>query len=186
LVERFYPEDRNSISQVYEKLFKNIIKNYKEKKNHMELPFYLNYLVLKSNNSLERFFIQKVIESENYDGEKNSYEIIYYICKNFEKLFSKYTNYGAETLNKLQFMHFYFIIPPQAKVNSKYQPIYEKLDADEIGFKRENKNLIGHVDVPGSEKRYINPFITRLNQACDIYPNKENRVEIVRSIFKYI
>jgi hypothetical protein len=150
----------------------------------MELPFYLNYLVLKSNRSLERFFFQKVIEGENFDGEKNSYEIIYYICKNFERLFAKYTNYGAETLSKLQFMHFYFIVPPQAKINSKYRPIYEILDAQEIGFKRENKNIIGHVDFPCSDKRFLNPFTTRLNQACDIYPNKENQVEIKISIFK--
>ncbi len=182
LNENFRPEDRNSVAQIYEKLFKNILYNYKEKKNHMELPFYLNYLVLKSNIALERFFCQKVVERENYEGEKTSYEIINYICKNFEKLFVKYTNYGNETLSKLQLIHFYSIQLPQAKVASKYQTIYEVLDAQEMRFTRENKVINGHLEFPDHEKRYINPFMTRLNQACDIYPNKENKVEILKSI----
>lgn len=175
LKEQFNPPNRNSIAQIYEKLFYEIIKSYTLKKNYTELPFYLNYLILKSHPLFEKFFIQKVIETGEFKTELNesntNYEILKYVCKNFDNLFIKYTNYGSELLIKLQLIQFYKLQPPQAKIISDYMTVLKNNEEYKLNKIKENKNLTGEVLDDYSNPQHLNnPFMSRLNQASDIYP----------------
>lgn len=185
LISNFTPPDRHTVSQVYERLFSDLINSYTVKKNYTELPMYLNYLILKSHPLFEKFFFSKVVENGDYSGEKSPPEILKYICKNFDRLFVKYTNYGLETLIKLQMTHFYYLQPPIAKIHSDYKPIYEQSTTDDLVIKNENKNLTNdHLivgDMPRSKSPGKNPFTSRLNQASDIVPGKNIKCEFIKS-----
>lgn len=188
LYEKFQPTDRQSLTQIYEKMFLDILKLYTFKKNYSELPFYLNYLVVKSNPFLEKFFCLKVVENEEYTGEKSEYEILKYVCKNLDKLFHKYSNYGGEILIKLQMMQFYNLQPPQAKILSFYQPVLQTQQYEMVRV-QENKTLTNEVAYSYSDNErdlFKNPFMSRLHQASDLFPGKNAKTEFIKSIFKII
>jgi hypothetical protein len=156
---------------------------YSIKKNYNELPAYLNYMVLKSNPFFEKFFYTTVKNNELNkikleDGDKPSHhDIIKYICKNLDRLFDKYTNYGCKVLIKLQIIQFYKLQPPQATILSPYFPIYNSKKED---IKRKPK-----YDVPKCvediDSKYNNPFNSRLNKGCDIFPRRKSELEFVES-----
>lgn len=53
-------------------------------------------------------------------------DLIKYACKNFDRLFIEYTNYGIDVLIRIQMFFFYSLQPPQAKIINPYQPILEQ------------------------------------------------------------
>lgn len=52
-------------------------------------------------------------------------DILKFTCRNFDRYFVEYSNYGIEILIRLQMYFFYNLQPPQAKVFNPYQPILE-------------------------------------------------------------
>ena len=53
-------------------------------------------------------------------------DIIKFTCKNFDRYFVEYTNFGIDVLIRIQMYFFYNLQPPQAKVYNPYQPILEQ------------------------------------------------------------
>jgi hypothetical protein len=53
-------------------------------------------------------------------------DLIKFTCKNFDRYFAEYTNYGIDVLIRMQMYFFYNIQPPQAKIYNPYQPIMEQ------------------------------------------------------------
>ena len=164
---------------MYENLFSDVIKQYCIKKNYNELPAYLNYMIIKSNPFFEKFFYVTVKSQENYFKEEKPtyYDILKYMCKNFDKLFEKYTNYGSNILIKLQMIQFYNLQPPQAKIFSEFFPL---LDNSQYEIKRINDNIVPQFFIDDNNKQN-NPFTNKLNQGCDIIPNKRNELIFVES-----
>lgn len=191
LKENFLPTERNSVSLIYEKLFYEIIKSYTSKKNYQELPFYLNYLILKSNAKIEKFFIKKAKEIEginriiNQNDSNSEFEYVKYICRNLDKMFEKYTNYGSDMLNKLQLIQFFHIQPVQAKIMSDYQPVlenFEKFDLVRVDDRSNREDIIQNFKVDNYS--FKNPFLSRLNTGGDIHPKKHTKTEFIKSNIK--
>jgi hypothetical protein len=183
LYERFKPNDKNRVNMVFEKLFHNMMLLYTEKKNYYELPFYLNYLVIKSNPFMQKFFYLTVKNKEmsNFTAEEGMrithYDIVKYLCKHFDHLFEKYTNYGHNILTKLQMIQLYNLQPPQAKIISPYLPILESPQVDLVKIKDNKLYESGPKDMTD---KYRNPFMSKLGNACDIHPDKYE-IEFVES-----
>lgn len=140
-------------SHCFESLFSDIISIYESKNNYNELPSYLNYMILKDNPILTKFFMQKIkqqtfddFDSDTQSNPDKSYiESISSICKEFNSLFLYYSNYSIGVLNKYQLMYFYQI-NKKCDVLSGYHPrpedmmIYfdqgnEKISMDEFNRK---------------------------------------------------
>lgn len=149
------------------------------------MPTYLNYLVLNCNQNLKNFLISKIREENqnNPQFDKSDIEMTKFLSKNLDKVFTKYTNCGVETLNKLQMIQFYYLQPPQAKLLSDYRPIFENSNQFELVVKNENKIINEETvhNIGSNLNRYKNPFESRLNQACDIIPGKNVKCEFVKS-----
>jgi hypothetical protein len=150
---------------------------YSEKKNYYELPFYLNYLVLKSNPFLQKFFYMTVKNKEMHNFELDEgmklthYDIVKYLCKHFDHLFEKYTNYKVDILSKLQMIQLYNLQPPQAKIISPYNPVFEAKQIDLL--KKPVSGILYEQSEKIERKEYQNPFMSKLDQACDIRPKYE-------------
>ena len=166
---------------MYENLFSDIIKHFCLKKNYNELPAYLNYMIIKSNPFLEKFFLITVKNQENILKEEmpTHYDILKYMCKNFDKLFEKYSNYGTNILIKLQMIQFYNLQPPQAKILPDFYPLVEN---SQYEIKRTNDKIVPQFFIDDDVKNY-NPFTNKLNQGCDLIPNKKTDLTFVESNF---
>ena len=55
----FKPNSRAEVTNIYENVFKEIIKIYSFKNNYSALPTFLNYKIIKSNVYLEKFYVIK-------------------------------------------------------------------------------------------------------------------------------
>jgi hypothetical protein len=53
-------------------------------------------------------------------------DLIKFTCKNFDRYFAEFTNYGIDVLIRIQMYFFYNLQPPQAKIYNPYQPIMEQ------------------------------------------------------------
>jgi hypothetical protein len=187
LKEIFKPQDRNYLSIIYERLFSEIIRAYTLKKNYNELPFFLNFLVLKSLPLLERFLFQRIesdifLNNETiYNPDEKNLEMLKYICRNLDKLFHRYTNQTTELLIKLQMVQFFLLQPPQAKILSDYDKVLENLEQYELSF-RDNSDQYQQCK---SLNKSPNPFLSRLNIDSDILPNARAKTEFVRKKQEY-
>ena len=54
-LEGFKPNSRSEVTNIYENVFKEIIKIYTFKNNYSTIPPYLIYLIIISNFNLENF-----------------------------------------------------------------------------------------------------------------------------------
>jgi hypothetical protein len=160
-----------------------MMKLYTQRRNYYELPFFLNYMVLKSNPFLQKFFYLKVrdIESKQITIEEGGarlthYDIVKYLCKNFDNLFEKYTNYGTNILTKLQMIQLYNHQPPQAKLISPYTQVLETKQIDLVKIPNNN---IPNIIIP--KKEYHNPFTSKLGHVSDIKPIPNYQIEFLES-----
>jgi hypothetical protein len=173
LYEHFKPQEKNKVSFLFESLFTEMMKLYTDKKNYYELPFYLNYLVIKSNPIFQKFVYMTVKSQEvsniqiAEDIKPTHFDVVKYMCKHFDELFERYTNYGSNILTKLQMIQFYYLQPPQAKIHSEYMPVLEKGQTKVTQEKQNN-----------SAKSYDNPFTSKLNNNTDIKPQKYEIVNL--------
>lgn len=166
----FTEESRIQLSSIWKDLFSLIIKKYIIKSNYNSLPTFLNYLILKSNKDLEMFIVESIKSDTKYFDysaiiKMNDTDLYFYIAKNLDKLFIKYTNRGADLFIKLQLMQFYLLDPANAHLNSL---MTNEKKISNINSKTkliiENNNELRHVD---------SPFGVRLNKGCDIFPNRD-------------
>jgi hypothetical protein len=71
----------------------------------------------------------------------------------------------------------YKLQPPQATILSPYYPILNSKKEEII--RKPNYDVpkcIGEVDT-----KYSNPFSSRLNQGCDIFPKRKSELQFVES-----
>ena len=199
-LEGFKPNSRSEVTNIYENVFKEIIKIYTFKNNYSTLPAYLNYKIIKSNVNLEKFFVIKTIENKGADFEDNLTKIISFLSKNFDKYLVQYSTYSTHLLLKLQMIVFYNLQPPQASISLNHDPVFESSEYDLVykEIKNENYNYnpindmvsVSYASNPSNnivnndEENYIrffeNPFMSRLKKP-DIVPNQNLKIEIVKS-----
>lgn len=65
-------------------------------------------------------------------------DIIKFACRNFDRYFIEYTNFGIDVLIRIQMYFFYNMQPPQAKIINQYQPILEQNKSKFIRFVNNN------------------------------------------------
>lgn len=106
MLEKFKIEnDSFKMRRLYENLFFEIINYYEKKKIYLELPCFLNYLILQEIPSLRNFLKVKIQNSKNFLNASD-FEIIKFISKNLDEIFLKYTNSNITTLKQLQMIMF--------------------------------------------------------------------------------
>jgi hypothetical protein len=198
--EDFKPTSRSDITNIYENVFKEIIKIYTLKNNYSSLPSYLNYKIIKSNIYLEKFFVLKSIENKEADFGNNHTKIINFLSKNFDKYLAQYSTSSTNLLIKLQMMVFYNLQPPQASIINNHYPVFNTPEYEMV-YKDNRNNAtyslsekdLNNLDYSNSKqikelsqndkyKRfYDNPFLSGLKTRPDIVPNQNLKIDIVMS-----
>ena len=146
----FKPNSRAEVTNIYENVFKEIIKIYSFKNNYSALPTFLNYKIIKSNVYLEKFYVIKTIENKEADfNDNNLSKIMNFLSKNFDKYLVQYSTFSTNLLPKLQMMVFYDLQPPQASIANNHDPIFDCTEYDMIykDIKNENNNINLLIDI---------------------------------------
>lgn len=198
--EEFKPSSRLEITNIYENVFKEIIKIYTLKNNYSSLPGYLNYKIIKSNIYLEKFFVLKTIENKETDFNNNHTKIINHLSKHFDKYLIQYSTSSTNLLQKLQMMIFYNLQPPQASIiynhfpvfdNSEYELVYKdnrnhitcslnENDLNNLNYSKTKENKEAS-QIEKYKRFYDNPFLSGLKKRPDIVPNQNLKLELVKS-----
>lgn len=95
--------------KIYEKIFDELIQKYENKNNYNELPFYLNYLIIKANPQLERFLVFKANQYLSKLNDKNftNLDLISYLSKNLPQILIESSNCSYEMIRKFQMLMFF-------------------------------------------------------------------------------
>lgn len=119
IINRFLTEDNiikneniNEKRKIYESVFDELISLYESKNNYNELPFYLNYLILKACPPIEQFLYYKAQSILNQmkaksNGKVTSFDINTYLYRNLPQLIVEYSNCTKEQIKRFQLMMFY-------------------------------------------------------------------------------
>ena len=101
--------NQNEYRKIYEKIFDELIQKYESKNNYNELPFYLNYLIIKANPQLERFLLFKANQYLSQLNNKNftNLDLFPYLSKNLPQILIESSNCSPEMIRKFQMMMFY-------------------------------------------------------------------------------
>ena len=182
IANNFNNSSQQEIAELYIDTFKEIIKKYTIKGNYTSLPAYLNYMVVNSNRNLYSFIVEVVKtdkSSIDYKDIKyfNDYELIMYICKNFDKLFIKYTNKSCSTLIKLQLIQFYLLDPPNPCITKNDYLI-------NIEFQNNKKETISNqTNLLDSLKLKYNPLSLTIDKDNKLRSN--NNKSLIHSKINY-
>lgn len=129
ILGRFNPKNQKENSDLYEEMYNLILEHYNNCKNYTSVSTYLNFLLLKSNPYLERFFSITVLETVEDAPKNNASEIIKYTYNNLENLFSRHTTYGEAEIKRLKMMQFYNLQPPsQEEIYAREELLKDDLD----------------------------------------------------------
>ena len=120
IINRFLTEDLNKNNgvnekrKIYEAVFDELISLYESKNNYNELPFYLNYLLLKACPFIEQFLyyhaqsiLNQMKVKSNGKISATSFDINNYLYRNLPQLLTDYSNCTKDQIKRFQLMMFY-------------------------------------------------------------------------------